>query len=204
MLYERYPRLAECKEDIVKAVSRLFECFERGGKLLICGNGGGSADADHHIVGELMKGFLKNRPLDEKKKEKLQKAGLDGARISSLQGALPAISLSSQTALLSAYANDADPDLVYAQEVIGYGKPGDVLLCISTSGNSKNVVFAAKTASALGLTTVALTGKNESELSKICSVAVRVPETETYKVQELHLPVYHYICERIEAKIFGN
>ena len=203
MLYERYPHLAECKEDIEKAVSLLFECFERGGKLLICGNGGSSADADH-IVGELMKGFLKKRPLDEKTKEKLQKAGLDGARISSLQGALPAISLSSQTALLSAYANDADPDLVYAQEVIGYGKPGDVLLCISTSGNSKNVVFAAKTASALGLTTVALTGKNESELSKICSVAVRVPETETYKAQELHLPVYHYICERVEAKIFGN
>ncbi len=203
MLYERYPRLAECKEDIEKAVSLLFECFERGGKLLICGNGGSSADADH-IVGELMKGFLKKRPLDEKTKEKLQKAGLDGARISSLQGALPAMSLSSQTAFLSAYANDADPDLVYAQEVIGYGKPGDVLLCISTSGNSKNVVFAAKTASALGLTTVALTGKNESELSKICSVAVRVPETETYKVQELHLPVYHYICERIEAKFFGN
>lgn len=201
MFYDDNPRLAACKNDIEKAISVLAGCFGRGGKLLVCGNGGSSADSDH-IVGELMKGFRSKRPVGAEMKERLIESGLTESEAEKLEGALPAVSLSSQTALFTAYCNDAEPDMAYAQAVYGYGKKGDTLLCISTSGNSKNTVLAAKTANALGLETIALTGKNESALSRVCGVTVRVPETETYKVQELHLPVYHYICARIEEIFF--
>ena len=207
MIYKRYPVLENCRADIENAVLAMIRCFEAGGKLLICGNGGSSADSDH-IVGELMKGFQSGRPVPDELAEKLKKIGVDGSEASAmtgkLQGALPAISLPSQTALISAFANDVDPELVYAQMVYGYGRPGDMLLCLSTSGRSANVVAAAKIAKALGLATVAMTGKAESPLSRFCDVTIRVPETETYKVQELHLPVYHYLCRRAEEYFFGN
>ena len=207
MLFERYPALNQCRDQIEKAVSLLTGCYENKGKLLICGNGGSCADSDH-IVGELMKGFLLKRPLNKSFTDKLIASGTDkdeADRIASnLQGGLPAISLPAQTALISAISNDVEPGMVYAQMVLGYGKEEDVLLCLSTSGNSKNVVAAAKVGKALGLTTIAMTGEKESKLSQICDVTIRVPETETYKVQELHLPVYHYICAKVEEYFFGG
>jgi len=205
MIYKRYPVLESCRPAIDDATAALVRCFETGGKLLVCGNGGSCADSDH-IVGELMKGFLSRRPVDEKLTEELKKIGIMTSEAvdmtKKLQGALPAISLSSQTALLSAFANDVDPEMVYAQMVLGYGRPGDLLLCLSTSGNSRNVIAAAKIAKAIDLTTVAMTGEAESALSRLCDITIRVPETETYKVQELHLPVYHNLCMRVEEHFF--
>ena len=205
MLYERYPVLTACQEAIEKATSHLIRTFEEGGKLLVCGNGGSCADSDH-IVGELMKGFLHKREVGEDFAAKLRQAGFaDAEKVSSkLQGALPAISLTSQSALLSAFANDVDAEMVYAQMVYGYGQKGDSLLCLSTSGNSRNVTAAAKVAKAKGLTTIAMTGEAESGLSRLCDISIRVPETETFKVQELHLPVYHYLCMQVERHFFGD
>lgn len=199
----RYPALAQCKADIKSAEDILISSYKSGGKVLICGNGGSSADGDH-IVGELMKGFLKKRPLDDEKKAEMKSASpeLTDEVLDKLQGALPAISLSSATALNSAFCNDVDPELVYAQCVLGLGRCGDVLIAISTSGNSKNAVNAALVAKALGLRVIALTGERESRLSKIADVAIKAPECETFKVQELHLPIYHYLCSAVEAYFF--
>lgn len=204
-LLTRYPVLCECKDDIIAAKEALSETYKGGGKLLVCGNGGSCADSDH-IVGELMKGFLKKRPLSDAKKAEMKAncGSLVNAELCKLQGALPAIALPSLTALGSAFCNDVEPDLVYAQGVLGLGKKGDVLICISTSGNSKNVVAAAKVAKGIGVKTVALTGKKGGALKNICDVSVCVPETETFKVQELHLPVYHYICAAIEDEFFAE
>ena len=151
-----------------------------------------------------MKGFLSKRPLGEEKRKKIQNVIPEEYDyfVSKLQESLPAIALDSQNALITAFANDVDPDLIYAQSVLGYGKEGDVFIGLSTSGNSKNVVFGAKMAKALGLKTIALTGKCESKLSEICDTAIKVPETETYKVQEYHLPVYHYLCAETEKYFF--
>ena len=194
-LLERYPQLIGCKEDIIRATDAIIDCYERGGKLILCGNGGSAADCDH-IVGELMKGFLLKREVSDERLP-LELAG-------KLQGSLPAISLPSQAAVMSAFINDVDPETVYAQLVFGYVKPCDTFVGISTSGNSKNVVNAATVAKALGIKTLALTGKAESQLSKICDVTVRAPETETYKIQELHLPIYHYICAKVEEHFFAK
>ena len=192
-LLERYPNLIFCKADILRAKEAIIRCYEKKGKLLLCGNGGSAADCDH-IVGELMKGFLLKRRVDDKKiPENIRER---------LQGSLPAISLSSHTAFMSAFINDVEPSMVYAQMLYGYAQPNDVFIGISTSGNSANVVNAAMLAKAIGLETVALTGKNGGALSEICDVTIRVPETETYKVQELHLPVYHYICAEVEKHFF--
>ena len=194
MLYERYPALQSCKDSIEEALQLLIKTYRNGGKVLVCGNGGSAADSEH-IVGELMKGFMSKRPVtDERIPEALR---------AELQGALPAISLPSQVSLLSAYANDVSPDMVYAQLVYGYGKPEDLLIALSTSGNSKNVVKAVEVANRLGMKTIAMTGMAESQLSALSTVTVRVPETETYKVQELHLPVYHYLCAEMENTFFG-
>lgn len=203
-LYERYSVLKVCEKDIENAVNTIYNTYKNNGKILACGNGGSCADCDH-IVGELMKGFLLKRNQSEILK-KLTACKFDDAEYmtANLQGALPAISLPSQTALITAFANDVAADMIYAQLVFGYAGEYDTLICISTSGNSKNVVYAAKIAKAIGIKTVALTGANESKLSEICDVAIRVPETETYKIQELHLPVYHYICAKIEEIIFGK
>lgn len=203
-LMTRYPKLLACRDDIVAAEKMLLDTYYGGGKILVCGNGGSCADCDH-IVGELMKGFLLPRKMNEETATKFQNALGDEAEafIQRLQCGIPAISLPAQSAVLTAYANDADAELTYAQLVFGYARKGDTLIAISTSGNSANVVAAAKTAKALGISVLALTGQRESKLSQICDCTVRVAETETFKVQELHLPVYHYLCASIEKKIFG-
>ncbi|MDP4117954.1 MAG: SIS domain-containing protein [Bacillota bacterium] len=201
-LLERYPELKHCKDDIEKVIDIIEETYKLGGKILICGNGGSCADCEH-IVGELMKGFMSSRPLTPEEYEILEAVGEGGKFMAeNLQRCIPAISLPSQTAIQSAFCNDVKPELVYAQLMFGYGKKGDCAIGLSTSGNSKNVVYAMKAAKAIGLKTVALTGEEKSKLSEICNVTVRVPETETYKVQELHLPVYHYICAKVEKDLF--
>ena len=202
-LLKRYPCLESARKDIAKAENTLITAFKNGNKLLICGNGGSCADCEH-IVGELMKGFLSKRPLSEEQKAEMKAKcpEIDEKYFSLLQRAVPAISLPSFTALNTAFCNDVEPELVFAQSLIGLGRKGDILFCISTSGNSKNVVAAALTAKALGLKTMGLTGKTGGRLKSICDICVCVPETETFKVQELHLPVYHYLCARVEKAIF--
>lgn len=199
----RHPQLQNCQGDIEAAQALLIRCYERGGKLLLCGNGGSAADCDH-IVGELMKGFLKRRPLDSAQKDNMRAAepSVPEAWLSKLQGGLPAISLPSITALNTAFCNDVDPALVFAQGVMALGRPGDILLCISTSGNAANVAAAAITAKALGLTVLGLTGKTGGKLKALTDICICVPEEETYKVQELHLPVYHHLCAQVEAHFF--
>lgn len=202
-LISRYPVLAPVKADIRTAYETLKECYERGGKLLIAGNGGSCADSEH-IVGELMKGFVKRRPVTEEMKEALEKADpVRGKELSEkLQGGLPAIALVDHAALSTAFANDVDGMLSYAQQVNGYGKPGDVFLGISTSGNAENVMYAAVTAKAKGMKVVGLTGKDGGKLAGIADAAVIVPEMETYKIQELHLPVYHALCLMLEHRFY--
>ena len=202
-LYERYEVLKTAKESIENAKDAIIKSFEAGGKLLLCGNGGSCADCDH-IVGELMKGFLSKRPLTEEQKQTmLNNAGyIDEEWLCRLQGALPAISLPSAAALNTAFCNDVDPELIYAQQLMGLAKKEDVLFCISTSGNSKNVCAAATVGKALGITVIGLTGKSGGKLKDIADICICVPETETYKVQELHLPVYHYICAETEKHFF--
>ena len=182
-----------CKEDIDKALNLMIETYKKGGKILICGNGGSAADSEH-IVGELLKGFMLKRTVsDERIPEHLRKG---------LQGSLPAISLPSQCAILSAYINDVDPKMMYAQLVYGYAKENDLVIGLSTSGNSKNVVNAIEVAKCLGAGTLSMTGSKESRLSAISDVTIRVPATETYMVQEFHLPVYHYLCAEVEKYFF--
>lgn len=202
-LLERYPALLECKEQIISSAERWIRCYENGGKLLLCGNGGSCADAEH-IVGELMKGFLKKRPLSREVAEQMQARNpmIDAGQLSQLQCGLPAIALSSFSALNSAFCNDVDPELIYAQPLMGLAKPEDILICISTSGNSKNVVAAAHVGKALGMTVISLTGKTGGKLKDLSDICICVPETETFKVQELHLPVYHYLCAATEAHFF--
>ena len=194
MLYEKYSALEECREDIEKALELILHTYQNGGKVLVCGNGGSAADSEH-IVGELMKGFLLKRPVTDERIPKRLRMGL--------QGSLPAISLPSQCAILSAFINDVDPEMMYAQLVYGYAKENDLVIGLSTSGNSKNVVNAIEVAKCLGAKTLSLTGKNESRMSELSDVTIKVPETETYKVQEYHLPVYHYLCAEVERILFG-
>lgn len=204
-LLGRLPELAACGEELLAAYEIIAGSFVAGGKLLVCGNGGSAADSEH-IVGELMKGFKLRRQLPSGEAERFAALyGDDGERIASgLQRALPAICLSSHTALTSAFINDVSPDTVYAQQVYGLGRSGDVLLGISTSGNSRNVADAAMAARALGLKTVALTGGDGGALAQICDAAIVVPARETYRVQEYHLPVYHALCAMLEEEFFGR
>lgn len=192
-LLNRYPCLNQCRESIEKALELIINAYKNGGKILVCGNGGSAADCEH-IVGELMKGFMKKREVEDIRiPEEMRK---------NLQGALPAISLPSQCAVLSAFINDVEAEMMYAQLVYGYAKKEDLVIGLSTSGNSKNVVNAIEVAKCLGVKTLSLTGKKESKLSEISDVTIRVPETETYRVQELHLPVYHYLCAEVEKAMF--
>lgn len=196
-LFNRYSCLEECRNDIYNAYKAMVECYEKGGKILCCGNGGSAADCDH-FVGELMKGFLKKRPLPDK-----EKALFDNRFIAdSLQKGLPAISLCAHSALMTAFENDAVPSLVFAQQVYAYAKENDVLLCFSTSGNSENVVYAAEAAKAANIKTISVTGTKESRLSEISDICIRLPETETFKIQELTLPVYHCLAAMIEDNFF--
>jgi len=205
LLVSRYPVLACVRQDIQNAYLLIKASYEEGGKLLVAGNGGSAADAEH-IVGELMKGFQLSRSITPEFAQKLCDADQQlGAMLAeNLQGALPAIALDSHTALSTAYMNDCDPLLVFAQQVNGYGNAGDVLLAISTSGNSKNVICAAVTARAKGIKVIGLTGCADSRLSAFADVSIRVPESETYMVQELHQPVYHCLCLMLEAAFFGE
>lgn len=199
-LVSKYPDLAACAPDVQRAYTLLLKTFQGGGKLLLCGNGGSAADCEH-IVGELMKGYLRPRPLTDAMRQRLLDASLDnGAYLADhLQGALPAISLTSQTALLTATANDTAADMIFAQQVYGYGRPGDAVLGISTSGNSRNVVQALQVGRALELRTVGLAGQTGGALSAICDVTICVPWTETADVQERHLAIYHALCAMLEA-----
>ncbi|MDN0080645.1 SIS domain-containing protein [Bacteroides gallinaceum] len=203
-LLSRYPLLKVCEERIEKSFLLLKQSYTDGGKLLICGNGGSAADAEH-IVGELMKGFKSLRLLDEASQQKLKDIDKEEGSLlaENLQGALPAIALDGHPALTTAYINDCNPLLCFAQQVNGYGREGDVLIGISTSGNSQNVIYAAVTAKAKGMKVVGLTGAKDSKLSKLADVCIQVPETETYKIQELHLPVYHCLCLMLEEEFFG-
>lgn len=204
-LLNRFPNLKECENDIEKAVNSIINCYENGGKILLCGNGGSCADCDH-IVGELMKGFLKLRPLNNEKKEQMKKNCnlVDDELLNNLQGGLPAIAIPSITALNSAFCNDVDPELVYAQPLMALAKQNDILIGISTSGNSKNVYGAVKVAKALGIEIIGLTGKTGGKMKEIADICICAPETETFKIQELHLPIYHYICAKVESHFFNN
>ena len=203
-LFERYPCLCACEKDIDAARELICETYKRGGTVYVCGNGGSCSDSDH-IVGELMKGFLLRRELQAADTAKFAEMFEDGAEFAAnLQGALPAVSLTAQTAILSAFANDVEPDMVYAQLVYGYARENDLVIGLSTSGNSKNVVNAVKAAKFRGAKTLSMTGMKESKLSAMSDVTVRVPETETFKIQELHLPVYHYLCAAVEEGFFAK
>lgn len=203
-LLDRYPALLSCRKDIEASAQRIGDSFARGGKLLIAGNGGSAADAEH-IVGELMKSFVLPRPLDASLMERMRKIDPQrGALLAQhLQQGLPAIALDGHPALSTAFQNDCEPQLVFAQQVIGYGQKGDALLAISTSGNSENVLYAAIAAKAKGMAVIGLTGSRESRLSALADICIRVPATETYQVQELHLPVYHALCMMWEKRFFG-
>ena len=205
VLVNRYPVLNSVKDEIVEAYFLLVESYKNEGKLLIAGNGGSAADADH-IVGELMKGFKLPRKLNENFTDKLisENEELGTVLAESLQGALPAIALDGHPALSTAYMNDCEPLLCFAQQVNGYGKAGDVFLGISTSGNSKNILYAATTAHAKGMKVIGLTGAKDSKLTQMSDVCIKVPQTETYMIQELHLPVYHCLCLMLEDEFFGE
>lgn len=203
-LIVRYPQLAVCREDIAKAYELLETAYTNGRKLLVSGNGGSASDSEH-IVGELMKEFKLKRKVYREQAEEMCKISPDLGKVlaENLQGALPAISLTGHSSLTTAFMNDSEPELIFAQQVNGYGKQGDIYLGISTSGNSRNVIYAAVTAKAKGLKVIGLTGQRENRLMQYADVCIRVPETETYKIQELHLPVYHCLCMMLEEKFFG-
>lgn len=204
LLVERYPSLESAKEEIIEAYLVLEESYDNGGKLLVAGNGGSAADAEH-IVGELMKGFKMPRKPEADFAEKLvaENQELGVVLAENLQGALPAIALDGHAALSTAYMNDCEPLLCFAQQVNGYGKAGDVFLGISTSGNSKNVLYAATTARAKGMKVIGLTGAKDSKLMDMSDVCIKAPQTETYMIQELHLPIYHCLCLMLEDKFFN-
>jgi D-sedoheptulose 7-phosphate isomerase len=202
-LFERYPTLRSCERELRAAFDLLAAVYRSGNKLLVCGNGGSAADSEH-IVAELMKGFLKRRPISADDSAKLERAaGAAGMELATrLQGTLPAISLPSQMSLLTATANDGDYDLTFAQQVYGLGRAGDALLAISTSGNSKNVCNAVIVAKAFGLKSIALTGKSGGDLAPLADLAIKVPSDSVVEIQELHLPVYHWLSTELEEEFF--
>lgn len=204
-LIERYPKLKACKDDIYKAYEIMEKSFHNDGKLLVAGNGGSASDSEH-IVGELMKSFVLTRKLDKEYVDRLLEIDSElGADLAGkLQGALPTIALDGHIALSTAYLNDVDPLLGFAQQVNGYGLRGDIFLGITTSGNSKNVLYANIVAKAKGMKTIALTGKDGGKIKDMADVTIIVPESETYKIQEYHLPVYHCLCLMLENEFFGN
>lgn len=202
-LINRNPKLLGLKEEIEKAAQAIINSYENRGKLLVCGNGGSSSDSDH-IVGELMKSFEGQRPLNAELNEKIKQLGGErGAYLASnLQQGLPAISLTAHTALNTAVANDIAADVIFAQQVTGYGVSGDILFGMSTSGNSQNVIDAIIVAKAKGLVTIGLTGEAGGKMKEICDILINVPERRTAYVQEYHLPVYHTLCLMIEDHFF--
>ncbi len=202
-LFQRYPKLKACEGDIDAAHKALIKCFKGGGKLMTAGNGGSAADSDH-ITGELTKSFLFKRPVDKKIATTLEKLyGEDGKKLSeNLEGGLPAIPLTCMNASNTAFANDTDPKSSFAQLVNAIGMKGDVLLAISTSGNSENIVKAIMVAKAKGITSIALTGESGGKCKGLADICICAPEKETFKIQELHLPIYHALCTMVEADLF--
>jgi len=203
LLFERYPCLESCREDIEKAYKVLRDSYINQGKLLVAGNGGSASDSEH-IVGELMKSFLIERKVGMELEEELVRIyGTEGEKLAGmLEGALPVIPLTSMPALTSAFSNDVNSAAVFAQMVYAYGRPGDVMLGISTSGNSENILYAFMVAHAKGLATIALTGCSGGKCRGLADIAVCVPEKETFRIQELHLPIYHALCAMLEADFF--
>ena len=202
-LISRYPKLAPIAKEIEKAYDILLCCAKSCHTILVCGNGGNAADSDH-MVGELMKSFIKKRKLDENLRSRLSDLDPElGALLAEkLEGTIRSINLTTHSALSTAYANDKDPDLVFAQQVNGYGEKGDVLVAMSTSGNSRNMVLASIVAKAKGLSVISMTGSKPSRLETLADVAIKVPETETFKVQELDLPIYHCLCLMLEDALW--
>lgn len=199
----RYPMLEKQRDSILEVYKILESSYAAGGKLLIAGNGGSAADSEH-IVGELMKAFIKPRKLDEDLQSKLMAVDKKMGKVLSdnLQGALPAIAVTGHVGLSTAYLNDCNPLLSFAQQVNGYGNTGDVFLGISTSGNSENILYALVTAKAKGMKTVGLSGRDGGKMRELCDAIIIAPETETFKIQELHLPIYHALCLMLEARFF--
>ena len=202
-LFERYPKLKSSEAEIEKAIELISDCYKCGGKLLLCGNGGSCADCDH-ISGELLKGFLKKRPLSQSQKDKMKEncPELTETELDSLQNGLPVVSLPHLSALNSAFCNDVDPELIYAQSTLALGKAGDVMIAISTSGNAKNVAAAVRVAKGIGMTVIGLTGKDGGKLRELCDICIIAPENETFKIQEYHLPIYHVICAAVEEHFY--
>lgn len=203
-LIERYPVLESARESIIEAFHVLLTCFQQNRKLLIAGNGGSAADAEH-IVGELMKSFVLPRKINENLKEKMKNIddNLGSELADKLEQALPAIALSNHNSLNTAFLNDVDGKLCFAQQILGYGVAGDVFLAISTSGNSMNILYASIVAKAKGMKVIALTGRGGGRLALTSDVVIAVDEQATYKVQELHLPIYHCLCRMVEEEMFG-
>jgi D-sedoheptulose 7-phosphate isomerase len=204
-LLKKYPELKSCEKEILAAFECLKTSYKNGGKSLICGNGGSASDSEH-IVGELMKGFKKLRPLSDDLKNKYEaEFGEEGKYIADrLQGALPSIALTSNATLNTAFANDVAADLIFAQQVYGYGNVGDVVIGLSTSGNSVNVVRAMQVAKMKGVKTIGMTGIGGGKLKDICDITINVPHDCTPDIQELHLPVYHALCLMLEEEFFEN
>lgn len=206
-LITRYPALEVCRQDLFDVTEKIFDGFRRGNKLITCGNGGSAADA-MHIVGELMKSFRLPRRIENCRPEFVQRAQeLFPADVeyfkANLQGALPAVSLVGETSLLTAFANDVTPRLIFAQQIFGLGRNGDILLAISTSGNSENVLFAVEVAKIMGITVVAMTGRRGGRLRHLSDASICVPADEAHTIQEFHLPIYHMICLAAENEFFG-
>ena len=201
-LGKNYPQLSICEKEILETFEAMSEAYQKDKTLFVCGNGGSAADSEH-IVGELMKSFRFHRPINESFRDAYKRMFLQDPP-GWLEGALPAFSLVSQTALSTAFSNDMSAEGIFAQQVYGYGRNGDILFAISTSGNSSNVVEAAKVALAKEMTVISLTGASESKLSDISNITIRVPESEVFRVQELHLPIYHALCAALEARFFGE
>ncbi|MDO5776647.1 MAG: SIS domain-containing protein [Eubacteriales bacterium] len=204
-LFTRYPVLEACRDDIYEAFLLLKDTYLKQGMLLVAGNGGSAADSEH-IVGELMKSFKFGRAIPAEDAAKLKDLyGDEGAELAAkLEGALPAIPLTSMPALSTAFMNDVDPSLTFAQMLYGYGRKGDTFIGISTSGNSENIIKSLQIAKLKGVKTIGLTGASGGRMKALCDVAVCVPETETFKIQELHLPIYHCLCAMLEAEFFDE
>ncbi len=205
LLCERYDQLLPMKEILIKTVELIAEAYRAGHMLLVCGNGGSAADS-LHVTGELMKSFAFRRAIPSKIAQTLRNSYPQQADyyIDNLEGALPTTSLVNEVGLMTAYSNDKASDLVFAQQVLGYGKPGAVLLAISTSGNSVNVLHAARVAKAMDMSVVSLTGKGGGALKELSDLLLDVPSTVTYQIQELHLPIYHAICLALEHEFFDE
>lgn len=202
LLLSRFPELSVCRDDIVAAYQLLADCYDHGGCVFTCGNGGSAADAEH-IVGELLKGFVRKRPLHERDRHNFSAAGTDGALLAErLQYGLRAVCLMSQLAISSAVANDLGGDLGPAQQLFALGQPGDVLFALSTSGNAANVRYALEVARQRGLHSIGLSAGAGGQLAQRAEVCIRVPAKETYLAQEYHLPIYHCLCIMLEARYF--